>query len=125
MTMRNLLALIGLAVVIFGGVGWYCGWYKLSVNRGQDGNLQISTEVDTHKVSEDSSSFFKKVGQMVGDKANNGQPSAPPVSTPGPLPSIPPVPTPPVNTGNPGNTDGTAAPSWFHLPSRPSGVGNQ
>ncbi len=84
--MRNLLALVGLLVVVGGAVGWYCGWYKLSVSRGQEGNLQIQTEVDTHKVSDDLKNAAEKVGHMVGDKPDNGaQPVSPPVSTPGPV----------------------------------------
>lgn len=83
--MRNLLALVGLLVVGFGLVGWYCGWYKLSVNKGQDGNVQIKTEVDTKKVTDDSSAFFQKVGQVIGEQGKKGeQPVAAPVNTPGP-----------------------------------------
>src|SRR5262245_1157615 len=39
--MRNLLALVGLLVVGFAIVGWYCGWYTVSINREPDGNLNI------------------------------------------------------------------------------------
>src|SRR5438046_142610 len=53
--MRNLLALIGLLVVGFAGVGWYMGWYKLSFARTTDGNLEIKTDVDTKKVGQDTS----------------------------------------------------------------------
>ncbi|MBA4188045.1 MAG: hypothetical protein C0467_08500 [Planctomycetaceae bacterium] len=83
--MRNLLALVGLLVVGFACVGWYCGWYKLSVGKGQNGNLQIETEVQTKKVVEDSSSFFQKLGKMAGEQIDkNGQPVGNPVGTPGP-----------------------------------------
>jgi autotransporter-associated beta strand protein len=37
--MRNLFALIGVTVVGFLGVGWYMGWYKLSVSKTTAGNL--------------------------------------------------------------------------------------
>ena len=74
--MRNLLALVGLLVVGFGAIGWYCGWYKLSVTRTQDGNVQIKTDVDPKKVGEDTSAFFEKVGQVVGEKgAEKGTPA--------------------------------------------------
>ena len=52
--MRNLLSLFGLLVIGFAGIGWYMGWYKLSVTRGTDGNLEIKTDVDTKKVETDS-----------------------------------------------------------------------
>jgi hypothetical protein len=86
--MRNFLALIGLLVVGFGGVGWYCGWYKLHVTRDTGGDLQIQTEVRTNKVAEDSSAFFQKVGQVIGERAaKNDQPASAPGTTPGPVSS--------------------------------------
>ncbi|MFO0822939.1 MAG: hypothetical protein U0792_07445 [Gemmataceae bacterium] len=83
--MRNMLALVGLLVVGFGVIGWYCGWYKLHVSKNQQGNFEIETEVQTKKVLEDSSTFFQKVGKMASDQAGkDGQPSGTPAGTPGP-----------------------------------------
>lgn len=82
--MRNLLALLGLLVVGFAVVGWYCGWYTVSVSRESDGNLQIKTKVDTQRVTTDSSAFFEKVGQLVGEK---GQPASAPAKTPAATPA--------------------------------------
>lgn len=88
--MRNLLALVGLVVVGFAAVGWYCGWYKLSVNKAADGNVQIQTEVDTKKVADDSAAFFQKMGQVIGENGQkDGQPGSPPVNTPGPSTAAP------------------------------------
>jgi hypothetical protein len=88
--MRNMFALIGVLVVGFGGAGWYLGWYKVNVTKNADGNLQIQTNVDTKKVSGDSSEFFQKVSQMVNDKVqqasqNAAAPSSPLANAPGPL----------------------------------------
>ncbi|MBA4065824.1 MAG: hypothetical protein C0501_19315 [Isosphaera sp.] len=84
--MRNLLALIGLAVVVFGLVGWYCGWYKVSFARKPDGKLEIQTDLDTRKVSDDSAAFFEKVGKVLGDRAEkSGPPAATPGATPAPV----------------------------------------
>jgi len=129
--MRNLLALIGLFVVVFGGVGWYCGWYKLSVTRNQEGKLEIKTAVDTHKVTDDSSAFFQKVGQMVADKANaQVQPVSAPGNTPGPItpvdsiapvaPAAPPAP-PPTNDGRSGSIFNG---SWMLPPFKPHTKGH-
>lgn len=82
--MKNILALIGLLVVGFAAVGWYCGWYKLSVGKSTDGNLQINTQVDTKKVADDSTAFFDKMGKMIGDRAEQGKPASAPGATPGP-----------------------------------------
>jgi hypothetical protein len=89
--MRNLLALIGLLVIAVAAVGWYCGWYSLSVSKTTEGKPEITTTVNTDKATDDTSTFFKKIGQMVSDKAKqsdapggdaNGTPVAPPTSPP-------------------------------------------
>jgi hypothetical protein len=59
---RNILALIGAAVVIFVGLGWYLGWYTFALQAGSDGKQRIQLDVDTHKITDD----VKKVGQTVG-----------------------------------------------------------
>jgi hypothetical protein len=97
--MRNLLALFGLLIIGFVGIGWYMGWYKLSVTKSSDGNLEIKTNVDTKKVGADSSDALNKLGTVVGNQAEKAAQEAknalPPVPavTPGPLPQ-PPVPGP-------------------------------
>lgn len=90
--MRNLLALIGLLILGFVGVGWYMGWYKLSFSRTADGNLEIKTNVDTKKVGADSSEFLKNAGTVIGNQAEkaaqdakNALPPVPAVGTPGPV----------------------------------------
>lgn len=85
--MRNLLALIGLLVVGAGGVGWYMGWYKLSLTRTGDGNLEIKTDVDTNKVTTDGSNLLKNISAAVENKANQAAKDAtPPAGTPGATP---------------------------------------
>lgn len=124
--MRNLLALVGLAVIGFGGVGWYMGWYKFNVAKSSDGTLQITTDVDTKKVSSDSSDFLKNVGAVIGNHvekaaqdAKTSAPSTAPGGTPGPvtpsaqsnikLPEIPAVPGPTPSLPTPGS-QGTHGP---------------
>lgn len=97
--MRNLLALFGLLIIGFVGIGWYMGWYKLSVSKSSDGNLEIKTNVDTKKVGADSSDALNKLGTVIGNQAEKAAQEAkqalPPVPavTPGPLPQ-PPAPGP-------------------------------
>ncbi|WP_439621660.1 hypothetical protein [Gemmata sp.] len=121
--MRNLLALIGLLVVGFAGIGWYCGWYKLSVGKGLNGNLQIETEVKTNKVVEDSSSFFQKVGKIASDKlekeAKDARPIGAPVATPGPG-TLPSVPTPPAAPAAPTPSGRSGFGSWLLAPQKPA-----
>ena len=63
--MRNLLSLVGLVVVVFLGAGWYLGWYKLGVTKGNTGNVQVSFDVDTSKIKDDTSKGVNKVGDIV------------------------------------------------------------
>ncbi len=93
--MRNLLALIGLAVVLFAGLGWYLGWYKLSVAKTDDGKLQIKADVDAQKVKDDSGTFFKNAATAIGKKLEESGPEpkdakGAPAGTPGPI--APPAP---------------------------------
>lgn len=88
--MRNLLALVGALVVVFAGLGWYLGWYKLSVSKTADGNLRVQTEVDTNKIVADSEDKLKRAGAYLGnqlDKAGQDAKAGPPPTpgvTPGP-----------------------------------------
>jgi len=85
--MRNLLALIGAAVVGFAVIGWYFGWYQLGVTKSTDGNLHVETQVNTKKVVDDSGTAIKKAGELVGnhlDKAAQDGQQPTPGATPGP-----------------------------------------
>lgn len=93
--MRNVLALIGLLVIGFGGFGWYQGWYKLSYSRTPDGHLQVTTDVDTKKVGTDSQEFIKNASTAVEKAAQDAKaPAGAPGSTPGPV--VPGAATPPI-----------------------------
>jgi hypothetical protein len=87
--MRNLLALVGALVVGFGGVGWYLGWYKLSVAKTADGTLQVTTNVDTNRLVKDAGDGARQVGEFIGTQVEKAQKDAAaqpatPASTPGP-----------------------------------------
>src|SRR5688572_5278520 len=87
--MRNMLALVGALVIGFGGIGWYLGWYKLSVAKGTDGTLQVTTNVDTNRVVKDTGAGARHVGELIGtqlDAAKKDAANTPatPASTPGP-----------------------------------------
>ena len=90
--MRNLLALFGLLVIGFAGTGWYMGWYKLSVTRSTEGNLEIKADVDTKKVTTDTSTIVKNATTAVGSEVNKVAqdakttvPEGAPGGTPGPV----------------------------------------
>lgn len=97
--MRNLLALIALIILGFAAVGWYCEWYTFTVTKGPQGKPEIKTTVDTEKVSDDSEAFFKRMGQLIGEKAKESDPKGvPPAVAPGNAPG----PIAPVKGGSSG-----------------------
>jgi hypothetical protein len=52
--MRNLLALLGLALVAFLGVGYYLDWYNIAAHpSGAAGHQRIEIDINTKKVGED------------------------------------------------------------------------
>ena len=77
--MKNLLALLGLVIVVFGAVGWHQGWYKLNVSRNTDGTLRVQTDVNTSRAGEDLQVWGHNVGEWIKNK-----PAGTPASTPAP-----------------------------------------
>ena len=120
--MRNLLALVGAAVVGFGGVGWYMGWYKLSYARTLDGNIQVSTTVHSEKVVKDVNEGAKHLGALAGEQLDKAQTEAKaaavptPGTTPGPvtIPAPTPTPTPPVPPAPPPQVKAPEHTSWLY-----------
>ena len=53
--MRNLFALVGLVVVVFGVLGWYKGWYSVTSDKG---TLQV--ELNKAKVLSDGKKMVEK-----------------------------------------------------------------
>ena len=75
--MRNLLALVGLVVVGFVGVGWYCNWYAVRVQTGTDGKLNVSADVDQRKIGRDIGAAGEKFGKFVSSATKADAPTPP------------------------------------------------
>jgi len=113
---RNLLALVGLVVVAFGGLGWYFQWYTFARKIGLDGKTQLTLDVDTRKIAEDA----KTAGDRIGSAVQT--PPTTPVTTPAADPNgLVGPPAPPWYPPNPpvGPPVGPPAPSWYPLPPAP------
>ncbi|CAN5450647.1 hypothetical protein BH11PLA2_BH11PLA2_28570 [soil metagenome] len=67
--MRNILALIGLIIVVFVTVGYYRGWYSFQVSASSDGNSHISVDVKTKKITADGKEFGQEAGEKIGEFA--------------------------------------------------------
>lgn len=66
--MRNLLALVGAAVVTVGGVGWYLDWFKVHKAAEGDGKKSYSVEVNTAKIGTDLHKGSSKVQSVIDEK---------------------------------------------------------
>jgi hypothetical protein len=66
--MKNLLALIGLVVVLVAGLGWYLGWYKLSTDAGH-----VKVDLDTQEISKDLKKGRDAVGNIIDNNVQKVQ----------------------------------------------------
>jgi hypothetical protein len=83
--MRNLLALVGLLVVIFAVAGWFLGWYQFET----DGHHDVKIEINGPKIEKDVHQGAQKLEKAVENKVNNGSPNTPALP-PGYTPGTPP-----------------------------------
>ena len=75
--MKNLLALIGLVVVVFLVGGAYFGWYSFSSRTGLDGRSQYQFDVDTNKIKDDARHAAERVGGAAAPAAKPAPALAP------------------------------------------------
>lgn len=83
--MRNLLALIGAAVLTFAGLGWYLGWYKLEpAPSPTPGHRNFTIDIDPRKIDADVHNGEQKLehaleGAAKGDSAKRAESIAAPI----------------------------------------------
>lgn len=114
--MKNLLALVGAAVVLVVGLGWYLQWFKIGSEQSNAGKPKFSVEVESDKVKVDVNKGKETVVEFIKEhesgKGTPGQPTSLPL--PGgsftvpnqqlpPLPQLPPPPSGPAPGTNPTN----------------------
>src|SRR5688572_9564605 len=120
--MRNLLALGGAALLVFAGLGWYLGWYKVQSTPTADGQRRIESDLNTNKIKQDVDKGKDKVRKMLSkDKHNTTQvvPQAPGNQPANPQPTgfTPGTPT----SFSPGNNTSFSYPGAPPVPTPPSG----
>ena len=102
---KNLLALLGLALVAFVGAGYYLGWYSIGAQADSQGHQELNIKVNATKVEADVKQAESKVVnnlQTHGVVAGATQ-TPPALPQQQPLPGLPPtapqqqVPTPAPN----------------------------
>jgi hypothetical protein len=65
--MRNLLALLGLLLVLFAGLGWYMGWYKIKTGPN------VSIDIDSKKVRKDVPNLLNEGKEKVQQWLESGK----------------------------------------------------
>lgn len=63
--MRNLLALVGAAVVAFLVVGWYLGWYQITTPSSPTGKQSLQVDINPDKITDDVKKGVEQGGQFV------------------------------------------------------------
>jgi hypothetical protein len=79
--MRNLLALGALALLVFLGLGWYLGWYRIQSTPTADGHRQINIDLNTNKIKTDVSKGEQEVHDILNKNTPNTNPTTPGQST--------------------------------------------
>ena len=89
--MRNLLALLALAILAFAGIGWYLDWYKIKTEPAPAGHHHVNIDFNGTKIRDDSQKGVQRVEEKVqkfldkkdqGDnKADQNNPGAKPNPT--------------------------------------------
>jgi hypothetical protein len=65
--MRNLLSLLGFALVVFLAVGWYLDWYSFSSKPSDNGHLSFEVDVNKKKIGDDVQHGVEVGKQKVGE----------------------------------------------------------
>lgn len=71
--MRNFLALLAATFLLFVGLGWYLGWYRVQSHPAPDGERRIDIELNTKKITEDVGKAGKKAKAALNDFLDDDQ----------------------------------------------------
>ncbi len=78
--MRNLLSLAALALLVFVGLGWYLGWYRIQATPTADGHQKIQIDLNTAKIKTDVAKGENKVHDLITEGAASQNTSGTPTS---------------------------------------------
>ncbi len=63
--MRNMLAFLGAAIVVFLGLGWYLGWYNVLLQPGTPGHSRLEVDINKEKIGQDVKKGSEKVQDLI------------------------------------------------------------
>ena len=69
--MRNLLALMMILLLTFGGLGYYLDWFRVRTAAGTDGHTTLNIDVNTVKAYQDVSKAASKGAELLDKKAKD------------------------------------------------------
>jgi hypothetical protein len=75
--MRNLLALLGAALVTFAVVGWYRGWYQVSTEPEPGGHREVKIDINGPKIKNDVQQGTQQLEQVIENKVKGGSAEGP------------------------------------------------
>jgi hypothetical protein len=85
--MRNLLALLGAALVTFAIAGWWLDWYKIKTAPDPSGHREVNIDINGPKIKQDLHKGGEKLREAFDNKGHdpaNQVPSQNPKPTKGP-----------------------------------------
>ena len=84
--MRNLLALLGAALVTFLAVGWYLDWYHVTPKPGPTaGHRSVQIDINSKKIEEDVNRGVHAGQEKLHDLIDKEKDGAANATAPGPL----------------------------------------
>ena len=87
--MRNLLALLGAAIVTFLVVGYFLDWYHIQAIPGSDGHRQVNIDVNTPKITTDLKQGEATVEHLIEKNKQGTESQQAPTPNSAPTPSAP------------------------------------
>jgi hypothetical protein len=75
-TMRNLLALLGAALVTFAVVGWFRDWYKIQTGPDAAGHREVNIDINGRKIKQDLNKGREKLHEVLDHKGQETAPAA-------------------------------------------------
>lgn len=79
--MKNTLALIGAAVVVFLGLGLYLGWYTFKREPSSAGHTRINVDINQQKIGQDIRAGAEKVKEAIDKAQENYDKNNPPAES--------------------------------------------
>ena len=63
--MKNFLAFVGAAIIVFLGLGWYLGWYNVLLKPGDAGHSKLEVDINKQKIGSDVQTGVQKGQEKV------------------------------------------------------------